>query len=144
MKKDLKMEESTSYFQKSQDFIEQNSSFVNDFAGFVKQEPLDEDFKNQLFEDANQYADFSEVTDPFNSVSLPMWSLLVNRTLFLSKYQEGNRTQYLSQAAVTKLLIKEVNELLTNVIKFFQECCVPVCKEEKSDLESLGLSLFFE
>ena len=54
MKKDLKMEESTSYFQKNQDFIEQNSSFVNDFAGFVKQEPLDEDFKNQLFEDANQ------------------------------------------------------------------------------------------
>jgi len=139
MKKGLKMEESTSYFQRNQDFIEQNSSFVNDFAGFVKQEPLDEDFKNQLFEDANQYADFSEVADPFNSVSLPMWSLLVNRTLFLSKYQEGNRTQYLSQAAVTKLLIKEVNELLTNVIKFFQECCVPVCKEEKSDLESLEI-----
>ena len=92
--------------------------------GLIKQEPIDVDFKSELIEGTNQF-DFVE-NDPF-SPSSPIWSLLVNRTLFL--LQDENRN--IDRTFIIKTLIKEVNELLSDVVNLFQECCNPTSQDEK-------------
>ena len=87
--------------------------------GPIKEEPLDVDFKSELIEGSNQF-DF-DYNDPF-APSSPIWSLLVNRTFF--KLQEENSR--VDHTLIINALIKEVNELLNDVVTLFQECCNPI------------------
>ena len=135
----------------------------NDF-GFIKKEPLDEDFKNELNQDRlnqdqlkqdqlnhdqlnqdqlnqdqlNQDQLNQELFDEYDYGSADpyaapssMWSFLVERTIFL--LQDEVRNKHPNHLMITKILIKEVNNLLSDVEKFFQECWNPIKNEECKD-----------
>ena len=95
----------------------------------VKKEPLDNEFKRELIEGTNQYdyGDIEPYIEPYTSSSSSAWSLIVDRTLLL--LQEENRN--LNHSVIIKTLTKEVNELLTEVVNLFQECCSPTNPDEQ-------------
>ena len=100
----------------------------------IKEEPLDVDFKQELFN--YQDKDYSE--SELLSESSDIWSLLVKRCRLLLQEEYGQMNSYL----LTKLLIKESNQFLSAIVKFFQDCCMPASQEEiqcESTLEVDGL-----
>ena len=150
----------------------------NDF-GFIKKEPLDEDFKNEVNQLNQDYLNQDQLNkDQLNKSQLhkdqqnqdqlnqdqlnqdqlnqdlfdeydygaadlyaapsSMWSSLVERTIFL--LQDEIRNKHPNHSVITKILIKEVNNLLSDVEKFFQECWNPIKDEEeiKDSLEIDG------
>jgi len=100
---------------------EENSENPENYSKPVKEEPLDEDVKNGLFQYQNQEGT-SEI-----SVSLPIWSFLVSRCHFL--LQENNKSHKFNPSIITKILVQEVNELLSDILKFFQECYNPISSD---------------
>ena len=131
---------------------DENMLDPSDYLTDIKQEPLDSfdeitkfGVKNEVFQyqndQDNHYQNVEDFTanDPFPA-SLNTWSLLVKRCRFLiqEEYQHNQMNSYL----LSKLLVKEVNELLSNVVTFFQDCCVTVNQDEyysESTLEVDGL-----
>ena len=92
----------------------------------VKKEPLQEiEIKTEYLE--NQYEESAENFESLASV----WSYLVKRCRFLLKEENGYNK--MNSYLLTKILIKEVNILLSEVVNFFQECCSPMNFDEKSD-----------
>ena len=59
-----------------------------------------------------------------------MWTSLVNRTLFL--LEDEIRNKHPNHSNITTILVKEVNELLSEVNEFFKECWNPISVEEES------------
>ena len=100
---------------------EENSENLENYSKPVKEEPLDDDVKNGLFQYPNQ-----EGTNEV-SVSLPIWSFLVSRCHFL--LQENEKSGKFNPSIMTKILVKEVNELLSDILRFFQECYNPMNPE---------------
>ena len=129
---------------------EENGADPIDFVKEIKEEPLDayEGFgvKNELFEYQNNI-DYSaqnnvqySTIDPYDPSTSNIWSLLVKRCRFL--LQEEHQHNQMNSYLLTKILVKEVNELLSNVVSFFQDCCVTVNQEEnysETTLEVDGL-----
>ena len=97
----------------------------------VKEEPVDDDVKNDIFDFQNQLG-VEESNDFF--VSSSIWSTLVSRCRFLLQEEHGhiNMNSYL----IAEILIKETNELLSEIVKFFQDCCNPV-SQTKDPSESI-------
>ena len=97
----------------------------------VKEEPIDDDVKNDIFDFQNQLG-VEESNDFF--VSSSIWSTLVSRCRFLIQEEHGhiNMNSYL----IAEILIKETNELLSEIVKFFQDCCNPV-SQTKDPSESI-------
>ena len=93
----------------------------------VKEEPLDIDFKNKQTEQPYP-CDFG-IADPYVTSSTSMWTSLVNRTLFL--LEDEIRNKHPNHSNITSILVKEVNELLSEVNEFFKECWNPIVEEEE-------------
>ena len=108
------------------------SSEPENYLKHVKQEPTDISVKNELFEEQIQD---NVGKNNLLSLSLPIWSLLVEQTRFLLQEEYSNCR--IDNHLITKVLIKQVNELLLNVVKFFQDCYNPISGEEKSNEETL-------
>ena len=125
---------------------DENALDPSDYLKDIKQEPLDIpdeqsslgvkneyfeyqnenlDYSNEHFEYQNE-ADFNQ-KDPFSSSS-NIWELLVKRCRFL--IQEEQEYSRMNSHLITRILIKEVNELLSNVVTFFQDCCISVEQNE--------------
>ena len=98
--------------------IEENSDNLENYTKQVKEEPLDVEVNYGLFQYQNQES-AREI-----SVSLPTWSFLVSRCHFL--LQENNKSDKFNPSIITKILVQEVNELLSDILKFFQECYNPI------------------
>ena len=111
-----------------------NSIDHGNFSEQVKEEPFDDgDVKNGLFklEDQNVSAINKELS--------PTWSLLIERChLLLTSEKKKNR---LDPISITKILVKEVNELLFDIVKFFQECYSVVGHTEEKSNEDLLLEV---
>ena len=97
----------------------------------VKEEPVDDDVKNDIFDFQNQLG--VEESNDF-ALSSSIWSTLVGRCRFLLQEEHGhiNMNSYL----IAEILIKETNELLSEIVKFFQDCCNPV-SQTKNPGESI-------
>ena len=111
-----------------------NSIDHGNFSEQVKEEPFDDgDVKNGLFklEDQNVSAINKELS--------PTWSLLIERChLLLTSEKKKSR---LDPISITKILVKEVNELLFDIVKFFQECYSLVGHAEEKSNEDLLLEV---
>ena len=81
----------------------------------VKEEPVDDDVKNDIFDFQNQLG--VEESNDF-ALSSSIWSTLVGRCRFLLQEEHGhmNMNSYL----IAEILIKETNDLLSEIVKFFQ------------------------
>jgi hypothetical protein len=113
---------------------QKQSSMANNLKN-VKEEPLDDDFKHEFLGYQEQY--YNGESENFSELS-NIWSFLVKRCRLLLQDEYGQMNSYL----LTKLLIKESNQFLSAIVKFFQDCCMPASQEEiqcESTLEVDGL-----
>ena len=108
------------FSHQKQDTCGENSA--NHFK-FVKQEPLEINTKNELI----HYQETFNENDFLPSASLNLWTMLVKRCRFLFQEEYGH-TQ-MNSHFLTEILIKEANELLQDIAKFFQDCCKPIVQE---------------
>ena len=127
---------------------DENGADPIDYVKKIKQEPVDpfdgSIVKNELFEYQNNTEYYQNDTeygaiDPYDPAS-NIWSLLVKRCRYLiqNEHQHNQMNSYL----ITKILVKEVNELLSDVVAFFQDCCITLNENEnfsESTLEVDGL-----
>ena len=103
---------------------------------FYEHLPPDVDVKNELFEYEQNLNNISETY----ATSINIWSSLVERCRFLLQEEHGH--SQMNSTLITKILIKESNELLQQIVNFFKECCNPISEEElmnESLLEVDGL-----
>ena len=111
-----------------------------DTKGFstVKQEPFDYPEENGLFDYQNQI--YYNENDQFD-ISLPTWSLIVNKCRFLlqenSQYYQFDQNLNLN---ITKILIKEINDLLQETVQFFQECYNPISDENNHNKDIIEVN----
>ena len=103
-----------------------------DYTKDVKQEPTDTPEEQDSYGVKNEYVDYQNETDfsandPYPT-SISTWELLVKRCRFL--IQEEQEYNQMNSHLLTKILVKEVNELLSNVITFFQDCCISIKQNE--------------
>ena len=94
----------------------------------IKEEPLDSDVKHDFFDYQDQtYQNQSyNVGSEYCDESQNIWSFMVQRCRLLLQEEYGQMNSYL----LTKLLIKESNEFLSDMTTFFKDCCVPISEEE--------------
>ena len=110
----------------------------------IKKEPVDaldqqDSFgvKNENFEYQNENNFSANESYPASS---NVWELLVKRCRYL--IQEEHEHYQMNSHLLTKILVKEVNEILSNVVTFFQDCCISVEQNEyytENKLEVDGL-----
>jgi len=98
----------------------------DDYLNQVKQEPpdIDVDVKNELFDYEQNLKNIGETY----ATSINIWSSLVERCRFLLQEEHGH--SQMNSTLITKILIKESNELLKQIVNFFKECCNPISEEE--------------
>ena len=106
----------------------------------VKQEPLD-DVKTDIFEHQS-YKNYDKNCNlPTNSTT---WSKLVSQCRVL--LQEEYEFNQMNSTLMTKIIVKEANDLLRNIVKFFQDCCNPldqeeVCSENSIEVDGLLVNI---
>ena len=113
---------------------QKQSSMANNLKN-VKEEPLDDDFKHEFLGYQEQY--YNGESENFSELS-NVWSFLVKRCRLLLQDEYGQMNSYL----LAKILIKEVNDFLLDIVTFFKDCCIPISQEEiqsESILEVDGL-----
>ena len=114
----------------------------SDYLQDIKKEPLDIPYEEATsYGVKNEHLEYQNEVD-FNlndtlQASSNIWELLVKRCRFL--IQEDHGLFEMNSHLLTQILVKEVNELLSNVVTFFQDCCVSVEENENYVLEVDGL-----
>ena len=79
--------------------------------------------KNEQY---HEYIPQYENQNPSNS---NIWSVLVNQCRYLLQEEYGY--DQMNSSLITKILIKEANGLLVDIVRFFQECCNPITEQEE-------------
>jgi len=90
------------------------------------------EYQNEYHNEYQNEAGYS-TNDAFPT-SLNTWELLIKRCRFL--IQEEHQHNQMNSHLMTKILVKEINEVLSNVVTFFQDCCIAI-EENENLVENL-------
>ena len=98
----------------------------------IKKEPVDNHDEQESFGVKNEHFEYQngsnfDTNDPYPASS-NAWELIVKRCRYL--IQEEHEHYQMNSHLLTKILVKEVNEILSNVVAFFQDCCISVEQNE--------------
>ena len=125
--------------QPKQEYAKDHVDFSALAAQMVKQEPLD-DPQTNIFDYQNQ----NKIIENYNLSTSYSWSMLVSQCRYL--LQEEYEFNQMNSTLMTKIIVKEANDLLRNIVKFFQDCCNPldqeeVCSENSVEVDGLLVNI---
>jgi len=108
-------------------FENQNGTFQNHTGTLenhnFKQEPLE-----YVKTDDLAYQNYTNNVEKQSLSTSIIWSMLVSQCRYL--LQEEYEFNQMNSTLMTKILVKEVNHLLVDIVNFFHDCCHPLNQEE--------------